>query len=83
VTRPAYTIKTAAEVCTVSQDIITAHIRSGAIRAFDAGTGRGKRRWRIPADALDEFITARSNVPPPTPTPRRRKQSPTEVTRYY
>jgi hypothetical protein len=81
--RPAHTIQSAAKELAVSTDIVDAHIASGAIVAFDVAVGRGKRRWRITAESLDEFIRARSNTTTPVPMQKRRKHSPPEVTEYY
>ena len=57
-------------------------IRSGDLRAIDcAAPGEKRRCWRIPADALLAFETARSNRAVPKPSRRRRRT--TDVIRYF
>jgi excisionase family DNA binding protein len=81
----AYTIARVAELLAVSQDVVRQHIASGRLRAFDAGCGHGKKRWRVRAVDLDVFVRSRANMTDPESAsrPRRRKQVPQTVTQYY
>jgi len=50
-------------------------IEAGELKAVNIATSRaGRPRWKILPDALEEFLSARSNGPPPSPHPRRRQR---------
>jgi excisionase family DNA binding protein len=73
-----------AEELSVTTDQVVALIRVGRLRAVNVGIGR-KPRWRIDAEALDQFIEAQTApVPPSEPAPRKRKKSrPVDVIEFF
>ena len=67
----------------VVEHTVLAWIRSGELRAFNAGTARGARpTWRILPDAVDEFVAARSSAPVPEPKRATRKRRLASSGRY-
>jgi excisionase family DNA binding protein len=67
----------------VSEHTVLGWIRSGELRAVNVGRrpGSKKPRWRVTAEALAAFETARTPTPPP-PRARRRKR-PADVIEFY
>jgi excisionase family DNA binding protein len=61
-------------------DSVRSLIHKGSLRAFDVSTGRGRRTWRIPSQALDDFLNGR--VSRRAPRPERRRQ-PMTVTEFF
>jgi transposase len=66
----------------VSEHTVLIWIRLGDLRAIDVSRQRGGRpKWRVTAEALQEFELARTPTPPP-PRARRRKR-PADVIKFY
>jgi excisionase family DNA binding protein len=72
-----------AEMFACTGDKVTDLIKSGELAAIDISLRRGgKPRWRIPQDAVDDFIRRRRSQPP-APPPNRKRRQPAEITQYY
>lgn len=77
------TVREVVERFGVTEHTVLAWIRSGELRAINAGTARGTRpTWRILPDALDEFIAMRSSAPAPEPARATRKRRLASSGRY-
>jgi len=62
---------------------VVAWIRRGELNASNVALDpRGKPRWRIAPEALQEFLLRRKAVAPPPPRPRRRKRA-ADVIEFY
>jgi hypothetical protein len=83
--RPAISHLTTADVAerlAVDVECVLALIAAGTLTAIDVRRPGSKRpRWRITAEALADFETARTNRP--TPPPARRQRRPQHVTTYF
>jgi excisionase family DNA binding protein len=76
---PFLPVREVAELLGVDADAVRSLIHSGALAAHDVSTGRKRRTWRIPRQALDDFLIVRANRPAvPKPTRRRRAMAVTE-----
>jgi transposase len=66
----------------VGEHTVLGWIRTGELRAIDVSRTKGKRpKWRISAEALEQFELTRMTAPPAPRTPRRRK--PAGVLEFY
>lgn len=67
----------------VSEGTVLSWIHAGELRAINVGRTPGARkpRWRVTAQALEDFEAARSAVPP-APRQRRRRQR-DDVIEFY
>jgi hypothetical protein len=64
-----------AEALSLDSGEVLSLIRSGALAGVDVAVpGATRKRWRIPASALQQFLDARRSLPPTRRT-RRRKQA--------
>ncbi len=82
--RPALQLKQVAEQLGVSTGVVLTWITNGELKAVDcAATRKSKRRFRITAAALEEFIISRSTHPPASRAQRRRRVSNPNVTEYF
>jgi excisionase family DNA binding protein len=70
-----------AERLATSTDHVLGLIHSGRLRAVNIGMGKVRPRWRVPAEALDEFKLSRTATAP-TPRAARRKRA-TDVVEFY
>jgi len=71
----ALTVRELVQRYGVGEHTVLGWIHCGDLRAIDVSRNRGgKPRWRITADALASFEIARTAVPPP-PRTRRKKQT--------
>jgi excisionase family DNA binding protein len=79
-----YTVKQVAEMLQVGTDIVTHFVDSGELDAIDVSVRRGgRRRLRIPEDALRLFLERRRvHVPPPRGRACRRAR-PREVIDFF
>jgi excisionase family DNA binding protein len=67
----------------VGPEKVLAWIRSGELAAVNLATTRhGRPRWAIAPEALDLFLAARQNHPPPHRT-RRRRALPANIIKYF
>ncbi len=67
----------------VSQHTVLAWIDAGDLKAVDVSRKRGGRpRWRITAEALEQFEASRTKAPPAPKKPRRKKSN-EAVTEFY
>lgn len=59
---PWYTVAEVAEALRTSQSRVLGHIHAGRLGAVDISErpGKGRPRWRIPADELERFRTQRT-----------------------
>jgi hypothetical protein len=58
-------------------------IRTGALVAVNVSSNPGGRAvWRIPADSLEQFLAARTYIPPQKSTRRTRRQKVEAVPEY-
>jgi excisionase family DNA binding protein len=57
-------------------------IDAGALRAVNTSAGPGRRTWRIPEEAVAEFIANRTFIPCSTPS-RRGRRKPAELVPKY
>ena len=64
------TPKQAAEEIGCSDEQVRRWIDAGELLAFNIGKGTQRRRWKIPVESLQEFISGRirSDSPPATKT---------------
>jgi excisionase family DNA binding protein len=66
-----YTVKQVAEMLQMGTDIVTHFVDSGELDAIDVSARRGgRRRLRIPKDALRLFLERRRVHVPPLRKPR-------------
>jgi hypothetical protein len=56
-------------------DAVLAWIARGELAAVNVSAGAGRPTWRIPPEALEEFLARRRAVPAVTRPARRRKRS--------
>lgn len=76
----AYTPAEIAARLRVDVHAVLAWIARNELRALDVSHGAGRRkRWRIPEEALEAFMRARSAMPPPAAPQRRRRRMPAVV----
>jgi excisionase family DNA binding protein len=79
-----YTIKQVAEMLQVGTDIVTHFVDSGELDAIDVSVRRGgRRRLRIPEDALRQFLERRRVHVPPTRGRGSRRGRPYEVIDFF
>lgn len=77
------TVKAVAESLGMRQDAVLTLIRSGQLKAFNVALKPGgKPRWRIAADALQEFIASRT-YQPTAPRRRRRRTQDKKIRKYF
>jgi excisionase family DNA binding protein len=57
----------------ISEEAVRDHIHAGRLRAVNVGNGSRRPRWRITAEALDEFLAAQTAPPRATRRPRKRR----------
>lgn len=75
--KPFYTLGGVAERWGCSHSTVLALVKSGALVAIDISSNpRGRSRYVVPADALDDFELRRTVSPAPVPTKRRPKIKP-------
>jgi excisionase family DNA binding protein len=69
------TAEQTARLLRVRQSKVLAWLRSGELRGADLSErpGRGRARWRITREALEEFLRARQPAPPAERVKRRRR----------
>ena len=81
-----HSVKSRSEELGVEPQKILGWIHSGELRAINiAERATGRPRWRIPASAWNDFLTARTNrstTPPPAPK-RRRRRPDASVIEFY
>lgn len=71
-----FTCEQVAATLKVDADAVRGWIASGALRATNVGSGKHKPRWRISADAVEAFTSARANRTPVSTRRRTRANVP-------
>ncbi|HEV3437997.1 MAG TPA: helix-turn-helix domain-containing protein [Gemmata sp.] len=71
---PLHTVVDAARLLAISEDAVLAHIRSHRLLAVNVGLGEHRPRWRITADAISQFLEARTAQKPSEQKIRRPKR---------
>lgn len=62
---------------------IIAWIQRGELKASNVADREGGRpRWRIAAEALDDFLSRRQAIQPPPRTHRKRRSQPADIIEY-
>ena len=81
--RATFSIPDVCERYAVSERTVLGWIHSGQLRAINVGRTAGARkpRWRVSAQALEDFETSRTAMPP-APRQRRRRQR-DDVIEFY
>ena len=74
------TVKAVAARLETTDDHVLSLIRSGRLRAVNIGRGVKKPRWRIPPDALHEFMRGRAA---PRSGERKRRKKGARVTEFF
>jgi excisionase family DNA binding protein len=78
----ALTVAEVAEQLAVGQPTVIKWIKSGELVAVNVARRVGRKpRWRISAQALNDFLLCRQPIPPP-PKARRRKRD-ADVIQFY
>jgi excisionase family DNA binding protein len=74
-----------AKLLGVTEHTVLGWIHNGELRAINVGrTPHGKKpRWRVSAEALDEFERLRNATPQPTVASRRSKRGSNDVIEFY
>jgi transposase len=80
-TKLHYTVREGAKRIGVSERIMRDYIRRYEIKAYDVSVnpGRGKARWRITEEAIQDFLVKRSNQPTNQPNRRRTIRRPSKT----
>lgn len=69
-----YTPPALAKIWRCDPATVLSHIRAGRLRAFTLSPpGCSRPRWRITAEAVEEFERRQSHQTPPRPKPRARR----------
>jgi hypothetical protein len=77
-----YTVEQVREMLKYARvDSVLAHLAE--LRAVNISSRSGRSTWRIPAEALEEFLRARTVAPTPKPVKRRRRKWPAETPPDY
>ncbi len=64
-------------------DAVLAWIAAGRLAAVNVSAGEGRPTWRIPAEALEEFLAGRRAVPAPRRGRLVRREKAAEVIRFF
>ena len=71
----ALSVHDVAEALGTCDETILSHIRAGRLQAVNVGLGAQRPRWRIRPEALDQFLAARTAVPPPAAVRSKKRES--------
>lgn len=75
-----FTVPEVAERLKLSTDAVLALVHAGKLAASNVGLGTQRPRWRITAEALDQFLAERSA---PKRIPRRPRKRTAKVTEFF